>query len=89
MPFMPVPHSPSQPADLSDLIAKLARARLLVTQLDGDASRWIQSADARNSELPFVEEIRRRVRDEPLFAERMRQTVKDFSALLARTVGTS
>jgi len=86
---MPVSHPPNEPADISDLIAKLARARLLVTQLDGDTSRWIQSADARNSDLPFVEEIRRRLREEPLFAERMRQTVKDFSALLARTVGTS
>lgn len=76
MPFMPLN------SDSSDLIARFARARFLVTQLDGDVDR--QEIDQR-----FVAEIRRRLRDEPLFAERMQQTMKDFSALLARTVGTS
>ena len=66
----------------SDLVAQFARARFLVTQLDGDVDRQV-------IDLRFVAELRRRLRDEPLFAERMKQTVKDFSALLARTVGTS
>lgn len=66
----------------SDLVAQFARARFLVTQLDGDVDR--QMIDLR-----FVAEIRRRLREEPQFAERMNQTMKDFSALLARTVGTS
>ena len=66
----------------SDLVAQFARARFLVTQLDGDVDRQV-------IDLSFVAEIRRRLREEPQFAERMNQTVKDFSALLARTVGTS
>lgn len=66
----------------SDLVAQFARARFLVTELDGDADRQV-------IDLKFVAELRRRLREEPQFAERMTQTVKDFSALLARTVGTS
>jgi hypothetical protein len=76
-----MPSMTPQP-DLSRLVAQFARARVLVTQLDGDVNR--QPVDPS-----FVEEIQRRLRDEPMFAERMRETVKDFSALLARTVGTS
>jgi hypothetical protein len=66
----------------TDLAAQFARARFLVTQLDGDVDRQV-------IDLRFVAEIRRRLREEPLFAERMTQTMKDFSALLARTVGPS
>jgi len=85
---LPVP-SRNDPSDLSDLITKFASARILVTQLDGVVDRWIDPADARNSDRAVVEEIRRRRREEPMFAERMRQPVKEFSALLARTVSSS
>lgn len=66
----------------SDLVAQFARARFLVTQLDGNVDRQV-------IDLRFVAELRRRLREEPQFAERMSQTVKEFSALLARTVGSS
>lgn len=82
-------------SNMSELVARFARAQILVTVFDGDPEKWLQficdqgtTAD-RVHDLPFVEDIKRRIRNEPFFIEELRGALHHFSSLFAPTVPTS
>lgn len=82
-------------SNMSDLVARFARAQILITVFDGDPEKWLQficdqgtTAD-RVHDLPFVEEIKRRLRDEPFFIEELRKSLLQFSMLFGSSVPAS
>ena len=76
-------------SNMSELVARFARAQILVTVFDGDPEKWLQficdqgTTVDRVHDLPFVEEIKRRMREEPFFVEELRRSLKQFSSLFA------
>ena len=82
-------------ACLSDLVEKFARVHILVSLFDGDPDRWMEAigkygtTSERQYDIPFVHEIKERLREDPFFLDQLRRSVKDFSELFARTAGTS
>jgi hypothetical protein len=80
---------------MSELVARFARAQILVTVFDGDPEKWLQficdqgtNVD-RVHDLPFVEEVKRRLRDEPFFIEELRRSLMQFSLLFGPSIAAS
>jgi hypothetical protein len=75
--------------NLSQLVATFARAHMLVALFDGDPQKWIEFLDEngtpeeRQRELPMAQQFRRRMATDPLYVERLRKIVREFSQLIA------
>lgn len=75
-------------ANLSVLVANFARIHMLFSLFDGDPDKWIDfleshgTAEERRNDLPFAEELKRRITEEPRHLDRLRQAVRDFSMLV-------
>jgi len=75
-------------ANLSVLVANFARIHMLFSLFDGDPDKWIDfleshgTAEERRNDLPFAEELKRRIAEEPRHLDRLRQAVRDFSMLV-------
>jgi len=75
---------------LSELVANFARVHILVTLFDGDPDKWLSfirregTAEERQFDQPFVEEVKQRQAREPQLIDDMRRLVRQFSALFAR-----
>ena len=74
--------------NLSVLVANFARIHMLFSLFDGDPDKWIDfleshgTADERRNDLPFAEELKRRITDDARHLDRLRQAVRDFSMLV-------
>jgi hypothetical protein len=75
-------------ANLSVLVANFARIHMLLSLFDGDPDKWINflesngTAEERRNDLPFAEELKRRMDEDPRHLDRLRQAVRDFSMLV-------
>ncbi len=75
-------------ANLSVLVANFARIHMLFSLFDGDPDKWIDfleshgTADERRNDLPFAEELKRRITVDARHLDRLRQVVRDFSMLV-------
>ena len=75
--------------NLSRLVADFARAHMLVALFDGDPQKWVEFLDRdgtpeeRQRELPAAQNFRRRAASDPQYIDRLRDAVKQFSALVA------
>ena len=75
--------------NLSQLVANFARAHMLVALFDGDPQKWIEFLDEngtpeeRQREMPVAQQFRRRMATDPLYVERLRKIVREFSQLIA------
>ena len=73
----------------SSLVANFARVHILVSLFDGDPDKWINfivrkgTVIERETDLPFIEALRRRLRAEPLLVEELRRIVHEFSSIVA------
>ena len=73
---------------LGEVAANFARAQLLVTLFDGDPDKWIAfiekrgTAEERERDLPYAQEIKRRLDDDPKHVERLRRHLRALSRLL-------
>lgn len=76
------------PQSGSRLVSDFARAHILVSLFDGDPDKWLDfiqrdgTAEERANDIPFVTEIRRRAAVDPTFIARLRDAVRNVSALL-------
>jgi hypothetical protein len=74
--------------NLSELVANFARIHMLLSLFDGEPNKWIDFLESsgtdeeRALDLPFAEALKRRVIDDPGLIERLRQVVREFSALV-------
>jgi hypothetical protein len=61
---------------------------MLFSLFDGDPDKWIDfleshgTADERRNDLPFAEELKRRITRDARHLDRLRQVVRDFSMLV-------
>jgi hypothetical protein len=61
---------------------------MMLSLFDGDPDKWIEflgsngTAEERRNDLPFAEELKRRIAEDAGYLERLRQTVRDFSMLV-------
>ena len=75
-------------ANLSVLVANFARIHMLFSLFDGDPDKWIDfleshgTAEERRNDLPFAEELKRRINEDARHLDRLRQVVRDFSMLV-------
>ena len=82
-----------QTSHLSELVANFARVHILVTLFDGDPDKWLAfirkegTAEERQFDQPFVEDVKQRLGIEPQLIDEMRRLVRQFSALFTRRVG--
>ncbi|MGZ4778726.1 MAG: hypothetical protein ACXVIJ_02520 [Thermoanaerobaculia bacterium] len=73
----------------SSLVANFARVHILVSLFDGDPDKWINfivrqgTVIERDTDLPFIEALRRRLRTEPLLVDELRRIVHEFSSIVA------
>jgi hypothetical protein len=73
----------------SSLVANFARVHILVSLFDGDPDKWINfilrkgTVVERDIDLPFVEALRRRLRNEPMLMDELRRIVHEFSSIVA------
>jgi hypothetical protein len=80
---------------LSELVANFARVHILVTLFDGDPDKWLDfirrdgTAEERQYDQPFIEELKERMSAEPELLEQMRQIVRDVSGLFAPRIETA
>jgi len=76
-------------SNLSELVANFARVHILVSLFDGDPGKWIDfilrdgTAEERAHDLPFVQQVQRRLASDPGFIQEMRRLVREFSTLFA------
>lgn len=74
--------------NLSALVANFARIHMLLSLFDGDPEKWIDfleshgSEEERRNDLPFAEELKLRIAEDPRHLDRLRQVVRDFSMLV-------
>jgi hypothetical protein len=74
--------------NLSVLVANFARIHMLLSLFDGDPDKWIRflelngTAEERLHDLPFAEELKRRIAEDSRHLDRLRQVVRDFSMLV-------
>ncbi|MGZ7079783.1 MAG: hypothetical protein ACXVJT_10250 [Thermoanaerobaculia bacterium] len=77
------------PSQTSSLVANFARVHILVSLFDGDPDKWINfivrqgTVIERDTDLPFIEALRRRLRTEPLLVDELRRIVHEFSSIVA------
>ncbi|HXH38688.1 MAG TPA: hypothetical protein VNN08_08675 [Thermoanaerobaculia bacterium] len=74
--------------NLSMLVANFARIHMLLSLFDGDPDKWIDflvtngTAEERRNDLPFAEELKRRMEEDPHHVDRLRTVVHDFSMMV-------
>jgi hypothetical protein len=74
--------------NLSILVANFARIHMLLSLFDGDPDKWIDflmssgTAEERQNDLPFAEELKRRMAEDPHHVDRLRTLVHDFSMMV-------
>jgi hypothetical protein len=74
--------------NLSVLVASFARIHMLLSLFDGDPDKWIDflvssgTAEERRNDLPFAEDLKRRMAEDPHHLDRLRRVVHDFSMLV-------
>ena len=74
--------------NLSVLVANFARIHMMLSLFDGEPDKWINFLESsgtdeeRALDLPFAEVLKRRMKDDPGLIERLRQVVREFSALV-------
>ena len=74
--------------NLSALVANFACVHMLLSLFDGDPDKWIEflqwhgTDEERRRDLPVVEDLKRRIAEDPLHIDRLRQVVRDFSTLV-------
>jgi hypothetical protein len=73
----------------SSLVANFARVHILVSLFDGDPDKWINfivrngTIIERQTDLPFIEALRERLRAEPMLMGELRRIVREFSSIVA------
>ena len=76
------------PEELGEVAEKFAQAQLLVTLFDGNPDKWIEfietrgTAAERERDLPYAQEVKRRMHDDPQHVERLRQHLLAIARLL-------
>jgi hypothetical protein len=74
--------------NLSALVANFARVHMLLSLFDGDPDKWIEflkwhgTDEERRRDLPFADDLKRRMAEDPHHLDRLRQVVRDFSTLM-------
>ena len=74
--------------NLSALVANFARVHMLLSLFDGDPDKWIEflqwhgTDEERRRDLPFAENLKRRIAEDHDHLERLRRVVRDFSTLV-------
>ncbi len=74
--------------NLSALVANFARVHMLLSMFDGEPDKWIEffescgTPEERRRDLPFAEEIRRRMTEDPEYLSRLRRVVGELSELI-------
>jgi hypothetical protein len=76
------------PSHASNLVANFARVHILVSLFDGDPDKWIKfilrsgTIVERQSDLPFVQALKSRIRGEPLLMDDLRRIVRELSTIV-------
>jgi len=74
--------------NLSALVANFARVHMFLSMFDGDPLKWIEFLECNGTDeeqrrdIPFAEDLKRRIAEDPEYVERLRHLVHDFSALV-------
>jgi hypothetical protein len=74
--------------NLSALVANFARVHMLLSMFDGEPDKWIEFFEAsgtpeeRRRDLPFAEEVKRRMIEDPDYLSRLRRVVGELSELI-------
>ncbi|HEX3577471.1 MAG TPA: hypothetical protein VHY33_02810 [Thermoanaerobaculia bacterium] len=74
--------------NLSALVANFARIHMLLSMFDGEPQKWIEFLESHGTDeerlrdLPFAEDLKRRIAEDPEYLARLRHLVRDFSALV-------
>jgi hypothetical protein len=74
--------------NLSALVANFARVHMLLSMFDGEPDKWIEffessgTAEERRRDLPFAEEIKQRMIEDPDYLSRLRRVVGELSELI-------
>ena len=74
--------------NLSALVANFARVHMLLSIFDGDPDKWIEflklngTAEERRRDLPFVEDLKQRMTEDPGYIDRLRRVVGEVSELI-------
>ena len=74
--------------NLSALVANFARVHMLLSMFDGEPDKWIEffewsgTPEERRRDLPFAEEIKQRIAEDPEYLSRLRHVVGELSALV-------
>ncbi|HEX9983343.1 MAG TPA: hypothetical protein VGF69_08765 [Thermoanaerobaculia bacterium] len=74
---------------LYGLAENFARLQILLTLFDGDPEKWLDFIDRFGSErerledVPFLEELKVRLAEDPEALEQMRRLIREASTLLA------
>src|SRR3954452_24871219 len=74
--------------NLSALVANFARVHMLLSMFDGDPQKWIEflewngTDEERRRDLPFAEDLKRRIAEDPQYVDRLRGLVRGFSTLV-------